>query len=80
MVEHKNISIVWDFDKTLTRKDSTTELIKLFLSKPDREDLWKDVKAYSGVDSKEPMDSISTSKPGAYRLQKDMKLILSNFL
>ena len=62
MIEHKNISIVWDFDKTLTPMDSTTELLKLFLSETDLKDFWRKVKKISGVDSKEPMNSISTSE------------------
>lgn len=62
MVEHKNISIIWDFDKTLTPMDSTTELLKLFLPEADLKDFWKDVKEYSDVGSKEPTNSISTSE------------------
>ena len=56
-----NISIVWDFDKTLTPQDSTTELIRYFLGN-ETQDFWNEVKTISGVDSKAPIDSISTSE------------------
>ena len=56
-----NISIVWDFDKTLTPQDSTTELIRYFLGNKTK-DFWKEVKNISEVDSKAPIDSISTSE------------------
>ena len=58
-----NISIVWDFDKTLTPVDSTTELIKIFLKNPSKEisEFWRRVKSISGTKAKRPMDSISTS-------------------
>ena len=56
-----NISIVWDFDKTLTSHDSTTELIRYFLgNKTDQ--FWDEVKSISGVSSKAPVDSVSTSE------------------
>ena len=58
-----NISIVWDFDKTLTPMDSTTELIKVFLKNPSKEisKFWRRVKVISGTRANRPMDSISTS-------------------
>ena len=58
-----NISIVWDFDKTLTPLDSTTELIKIFLKNPSKEisEFWRRVKVISGTRANRPMDSISTS-------------------
>lgn len=52
-----NISIVWDFDRTLTPQDSTTELIKYF--QKDTYEFWKEVKEISGVKS---ANSISTSE------------------
>ena len=55
-----NISIIWDFDRTLTPHDSTTELLKYFVE--DTRGFWKAVKQTSGVESKLPMDSISTSE------------------
>ena len=56
-----NISIVWDFDKTLTSHDSTDELIRYFLgNKTDQ--FWDEVKSISEVNSKAPVDSISTSE------------------
>ena len=55
------ISIIWDFDKTLTPYDSTTELIRFFIkNKPEK--FWEEVKEISGVNSKAPVDSISTSE------------------
>ena len=55
------ISIIWDFDKTLTPYDSTTELIRFFIrNKPEK--FWEEVKEISGVESKAPVDSISTSE------------------
>ncbi|MCZ0931650.1 MAG: HAD family hydrolase [Oligoflexia bacterium] len=59
--QSSNISIVWDFDKTLTPQDSTTELIRYFLGN-ETKGFWNEVKAISGVDSKAPIDSISTSE------------------
>ena len=57
-----NISVVWDFDKTLTPLDSTTELINKFLEPQYRKGFWNVVKKISGVQSNKPMDSISTSE------------------
>ncbi|MDE0518968.1 MAG: HAD family hydrolase [Bdellovibrionales bacterium] len=56
-----NISIVWDFDKTLTSHDSTTELIRFFIGNKTQE-FWDGVKKTSGVDASTPVDSISTSE------------------
>ena len=56
------ISIIWDFDKTLTPQDSTDELIKLFVSKNDTENFWNNVKDISGVNSQHTIDSVSSSE------------------
>lgn len=56
-----NISIVWDFDKTLTAHDSATELIRLFIGNTTQE-FWDEVKRTSGVNASAPVDSISTSE------------------
>ena len=56
-----NISIVWDFDKTLTPQDSTTELIRYFLGNKTQY-FWEEVKKISGVAATAPVDSISTSE------------------
>ncbi len=56
-----NISIVWDFDKTLTSHDSTTELIRFFIGNTTQQ-FWEGIKKTSGVDSDDPVDSISTSE------------------
>ena len=55
-----NISIIWDFDKTLTPQDSTTELIRYFLGNKTQY-FWEEVKNISGVNATVP-DSISTSE------------------
>ena len=52
-----NISIIWDFDKTLTPQDSTTELLKCFVQ--DTNAFWEEVKEISGVKS---ANSVSTSE------------------
>ena len=56
-----NVSIVWDFDKTLTSHDSTTELIRFFIGNKTQQ-FWDGVKKISGVDASAPVDSISTSE------------------
>ena len=56
-----NISIIWDFDKTLTSHDSTTELIRFFIGNTTQQ-FWDKVKRISGVDASAPVDSISTSE------------------
>ena len=56
-----NISIVWDFDKTLTSHDSTTELIRFFIGNTTQQ-FWDKVKKISGVDANAPVGSISTSE------------------
>ena len=55
-----NIAVIWDFDKTLTPQDSTTELIKSF--EKETSEFWNQVKKISGVYSKDPIDSISSSE------------------
>ena len=39
-----NISIIWDFDKTLTVEDSTTVLIKYFVGDAQTSAFWQAVK------------------------------------
>ena len=79
-----NISIVWDFDKTLTRvdsknEDSTTKLIKVFLPEgSSMKKFWTCVNGISRTKSKKSMDSISTSDAPAWmyilsRFSKDTK-------
>lgn len=43
-----NISIIWDFDKTLIPMDSTTQLIEFFIG-DDIRSFWKEVQDISGV-------------------------------
>ena len=57
--DSNHISIIWDFDNTLTPQDSTSELIKLFLKKKDIKKFWNKVKKFSGT--KRLVRSISTS-------------------
>lgn len=53
----KSISIIWDFDGTLTPKDSTSELIKILTDK-DIKSFWNEIKDISGS---KKVNSISTS-------------------
>ena len=48
MIHHRNISIVWDFDGTLTPDDSTSEIIEYFIGKGKKNDFWKWVKSVNG--------------------------------
>ena len=60
--KQSNIAIVWDFDKTLTPEDSTSELIKVFLREGESiQDFWKEVKKVSKTKTNVPVESISTS-------------------
>lgn len=59
-MRENNISIIWDFDKTLTPQDSTTEFLKYFIE--DTTNFWKKVKKISGVESNTSVNSISTSE------------------
>lgn len=43
-----NISIVWDFDETLTPQDSTTEVVKFLTGKEDGAEFWKYIKSLRG--------------------------------
>ena len=47
-MNHRNISIVWDFDGTLTPDDSTSEIIEYFLGKGKKTTFWKWVKSVNG--------------------------------
>ena len=58
------ISIIWDFDGTLTAQDSTTDLIQRLSPKSNMTAFWKEVKKISGVNA--PVDSISTSETPAW--------------
>ncbi len=49
---HRNISILWDFDGTLTPVDSTTETVKV-LEKNSPKKFWNEIKNLRG-DRKEP--------------------------
>ena len=45
---HRNISIVWDFDGTLTPDDSTSKIIEYFLGKNKINDFWGLIKQVNG--------------------------------
>jgi len=47
-MNHRNISIVWDFDGTLTPDDSTSEIIEYFLCKGQKKTFWRWVKSVNG--------------------------------
>ncbi len=55
-----NISILWDFDGTLTPDDSTTKFIDELL-KVNIKDFWKDVKRIRGNNSKKQIDYLLAS-------------------
>ncbi len=48
---HRNISIVWDFDGTLTPDDSTSEIVEYFLGTEKIEKFWEWIKTVSGSKS-----------------------------
>lgn len=48
MNPHRNISIVWDFDGTLTPEDSTSKIIEHFLGKGNEHQFWKWIKKVNG--------------------------------
>ncbi|AGH94325.1 HAD family hydrolase [Pseudobdellovibrio exovorus] len=64
--ETRNIAIVWDFDKTLTPQDSTTEIIRHLYSDPINGDFeevfWAQMKALCGLDSKDNWEKILASE------------------
>ena len=64
---HQNncISIIWDFDGTLTPQDSTTDLISLLTNnQQNMKSFWDLIKKISGVNT--PVNSISTSETPAW--------------
>ena len=48
MIRHRNISIVWDFDGTLTPDDSTSKIVEYFLGKGKEGDFWELIKSVNG--------------------------------
>ena len=44
----RNISIVWDFDGTLTPEDSTSKIVEYFLGEGKENDFWKAIKNVNG--------------------------------
>ena len=48
MKPHRNISIVWDFDGTLTPEDSTSKIVEYFLGKGNKNDFWKWIREING--------------------------------
>ncbi len=58
--KQSNIAIIWDFDKTLTPKDSTSELIKIFLrGEKSIQDFWERVKKISKTKVNPSLEKIS---------------------
>ena len=45
---HRNISVVWDFDGTLTPDDSTSKIIERFLGENETDDFWRWIKQVNG--------------------------------
>jgi len=60
------ISIIWDFDGTLTSQDSTTDLIQKLTHNTNMKKFWKSVKKISRVKPKTAVNSISTSETPAW--------------
>ena len=60
------ISIIWDFDGTLTAQDSTTDLIQILTHNVHMKEFWKSVKKISRVKPKTAVNSISTSETPAW--------------
>ena len=48
MIRDRNISIVWDFDGTLTPEDSTSKIVEYFLGKGEIDGFWKWIKNLNG--------------------------------
>ena len=48
MTRFRNISIVWDFDGTLSPDDSTSKIIEYFLGKSKKDNFWKWIKNVNG--------------------------------
>jgi len=82
MSNHRNISIVWDFDGTLTPDDSTSKIIEHFLGKGQKEDFWKWIKELNGSSSKKNWERMLSSDAPAWmyvlsRIAFDKKTVLS---
>ena len=60
MIRYRNISIVWDFDGTLTPDDSTSEIIKYFLGE-DIKNFWQWIKQVNGSLSENKWESMLSS-------------------
>ncbi len=58
----KRISIIWDFDNTLTSQDSTTEFIKYIIGERNISNFWKYVKVVAGINPQSKVNSISSSE------------------
>ena len=50
-MSHRNISIVWDFDGTLTPDDSTLKIVEYFIGKNKIKNFWKSIKKLNGSQS-----------------------------
>ena len=61
MIRHRNISIVWDFDGTLTPDDSTSKIFERFLGKGKESDLWRWIKKVNGSSSENNWERMLSS-------------------
>ena len=58
---HRNISIVWDFDGTLTPNDSTSKIFEYFLGKNQIKKLWKWIKTVNGTQTNPSWERLLSS-------------------
>ena len=61
MKSKRNISIVWDFDGTLTPDDSTSKIVEYFYDTNEIEKFWQEIKKINGAKSKLTMERILSS-------------------
>ncbi len=60
-MKHRNISIVWDFDGTLTPDDSTSKVFEHFLGKREIPKLWKWIQTVNGRKTKPSWERLLSS-------------------
>lgn len=61
-----NISIVWDFDKTLTREDSTSKVIDIILGEGSEKHFWDMIKNITGKKEKPEWEQLLGSDAPAW--------------
>ena len=77
MIRHRNISIVWDFDGTLTPDDSTSEIIEYFFGKGKKNDFWKWIKSVNGSLSKVSWERMLSSDAPTWMYALSRKAFIS---